>query len=42
MITTMSAKDDIVVALKAGVNSYVVKPFDAATLQAKVTQLVSA
>jgi two-component system chemotaxis response regulator CheY len=42
MITTVSAKEDIVNALKAGVNNYVVKPFDAATLQSKVTQLVSA
>ena len=40
MVTTVSAKEDIVTALKAGVNNYVVKPFDAATLQAKVTQLV--
>ena len=40
MITTVSAKEDIVNALKAGVSNYVVKPFDAATLQAKVTQLV--
>ena len=40
MVTTVSAKEDIVNALKAGVNNYVVKPFDAATLQAKVTQLV--
>jgi two-component system chemotaxis response regulator CheY len=42
MITTVSAKEDIVTALKAGVNNYVVKPFDAATLQAKVSQLVGA
>jgi two-component system chemotaxis response regulator CheY len=41
MVTTVSAKEDIVNALKAGVNNYVVKPFDAATLQAKVTQLVA-
>ena len=40
MITTVSAKEDIVTALKAGVNNYVVKPFDAPTLQAKVTALV--
>jgi two-component system chemotaxis response regulator CheY len=40
MITTVSAKEDIVTALKAGVNNNVVKPFDAATLQAKVSQLV--
>jgi two-component system chemotaxis response regulator CheY len=42
MITTMSAKEDIVVALKAGVNNYVVKPFDVPTLQAKISQLVGA
>ena len=42
MITTMSTKEDIVVALKAGVNHYVVKPFDVPTLQAKVKQLVGA
>jgi two-component system chemotaxis response regulator CheY len=42
MITTVSAKEDIVTALKAGVNNYVVKPFDAATLQAKVAQVVGA
>jgi two-component system chemotaxis response regulator CheY len=42
MITTVSAKEDIVTALKAGVNNYVVKPFDAGTLQAKITQLVGA
>jgi len=41
MITTVSAKEDIVTALKAGVNNYVVKPFDAPTLQAKVTALVT-
>jgi two-component system chemotaxis response regulator CheY len=42
MITTVSAKEEIVVALKAGVNNYVVKPFDAPTLKAKVAQLVGA
>ncbi len=42
MITTVSAKEDIVTALKAGVNNYVVKPFDAGTLRTKVTQLVGA
>ena len=41
MITTVSAKEDIVTALKAGVNNYVVKPFDAPTLQAKVSALVN-
>ncbi len=41
MITTMSAKEDIVTALKAGVNNYLVKPFDVPTLQTKVQQLVA-
>jgi two-component system chemotaxis response regulator CheY len=42
MITTVSGKEDIVTALKAGVNNYIVKPFDAGTLQAKIAQLVGA
>jgi len=40
MITTVSAKEDIMNALKAGVSNYVVKPFDAPTLHAKIAQLV--
>ncbi|HYE91909.1 MAG TPA: response regulator [Terriglobales bacterium] len=40
MITTVSAKEDIMNALKAGVSNYIVKPFDAATLHAKIAQLV--
>jgi two-component system chemotaxis response regulator CheY len=40
MVTTVSAKEDILTALKAGVNNYVVKPFDAETLRVKVTQVV--
>jgi two-component system chemotaxis response regulator CheY len=39
MVTTVSAKEDIVTALKAGVNNYVVKPFDAETLRTKVAQV---
>ena len=35
MVTTNAAKDDIVEALKAGVNNYVVKPFTAETYQGK-------
>ncbi len=42
MVTTMSAKEDIVTAIKAGVTNYIVKPFDAPTLQAKIAQLLSA
>jgi two-component system chemotaxis response regulator CheY len=33
MVTTNAAKDDIVEALKAGVNSYVVKPFTPDTMK---------
>jgi two-component system chemotaxis response regulator CheY len=40
MVTTVSAKEDIVTALKAGVNNYVVKPFDAETLHSKITQVI--
>jgi two-component system chemotaxis response regulator CheY len=35
MVTTNAAKDDIVEALKAGVNSYVVKPFTPDTMKEK-------
>jgi two-component system chemotaxis response regulator CheY len=40
MVTTVAEKEEIVVALKAGVNSYVVKPFDTPTLQTKISQVV--
>jgi two-component system chemotaxis response regulator CheY len=40
MVTTVSAKDDILAALRAGVNNYVVKPFDAATLQSKIAKVM--
>ncbi len=36
MITTEGAKNDVVEALKSGVNNYVVKPFDKDTLLKKV------
>ena len=36
MVTTNALKNDIVEALKAGVNSYVVKPFTPATMKAKI------
>jgi two-component system chemotaxis response regulator CheY len=39
MVTTVAGKEEIVIALKAGVNNYVVKPFDANTLQAKIAQI---
>ena len=40
MVTTVAGKEEIVVALKAGVNNYMVKPFDTATLRAKISQVV--
>jgi DNA-binding response OmpR family regulator len=36
MVTTTAAKDDIVEALKAGVNGYVVKPFTPETMKEKI------
>jgi two-component system, chemotaxis family, chemotaxis protein CheY len=36
MVTTNAAKDDIVEALKSGVNSYVVKPFTPETMKEKI------
>ena len=38
MVTTRSVKDDIVSALKAGVNNYIVKPFTPDTLKQKIEQ----
>lgn len=40
MITTRSVKDDIVEALKAGVNNYIVKPFTPDTLKAKINEIL--
>ena len=41
MVTTRSVKDDIVEAMKAGVNSYIVKPFTPDTLKAKIDQVLA-
>jgi len=41
MVTTNAAKDDIVEALEAGVNSYVVKPFTPDTIKAKIEAVLS-
>lgn len=40
MVTTVAGKEEIVVALKAGVTNYMVKPFDTATLRTKISQVV--
>lgn len=41
MVTTRSVKEDIVDAMKAGVNNYIVKPFTPDTLKAKIDQMVA-
>jgi two-component system chemotaxis response regulator CheY len=40
MVTTRSVKDDIIEAMKAGVNSYIVKPFTPDTLREKINQIL--
>ncbi len=40
MITTNAAKDDIIEALKHGVNNYIVKPFTPETLKEKIEALL--
>jgi len=40
MVTTVAERDEILKAMQAGVNSYVVKPFDSATLKKKIEQLL--
>ncbi len=41
MVTTRSVKDDIVEAMKAGVNNYIVKPFTPDTLKEKIEQVLA-
>lgn len=41
MITTRGVKDDIVDAMKAGVSSYIVKPFTPQTLKEKIESILS-
>jgi len=41
MVTTRSVKDDILEALKAGVNNYIVKPFTPETLKEKIDQVLA-
>ncbi|MCE1229527.1 MAG: response regulator [Firmicutes bacterium] len=40
MVTTNAAKEDIVAALQAGVNNYVVKPFTPDTLKEKIESML--
>lgn len=41
MVTTNAAKDDIVEALRAGVNNYVVKPFTPETMKEKIDAVLA-
>jgi len=41
MVTTRSVKEDIMEAMKAGVNNYIVKPFTPDTLKAKIDQTLA-
>jgi len=40
MVTTRNMKEDIIIAIKSGVNGYIVKPFDAKTLNAKINEIM--
>jgi len=41
MVTTRNMKDDIVNAVKAGANGYIVKPFDTKTLNKKINEILN-
>jgi len=41
MVTTRSVKEDIIAAMKAGVNNYVVKPFTPSTLKEKIEKVLA-
>lgn len=41
MVTTRSVKEDILEAMKAGVNNYIVKPFTPETLSEKIKQVLT-
>ncbi|MCP4581287.1 MAG: response regulator [candidate division Zixibacteria bacterium] len=41
MVTTRSVKEDIIEAMKAGVNNYIVKPFTPETLAEKINQVLA-
>jgi len=41
MVTTRGMKDDVMTAIKLGVNGYVVKPFTVDVLKAKISDIIS-
>jgi two-component system chemotaxis response regulator CheY len=42
MVTTRGAREDIVAAIEAGVNNYILKPFMPSVLKEKIERLMSA
>ena len=40
MITTEGGKDEVIQALKSGINNYIVKPFNAETLRLKLEPII--
>ena len=42
MITAESKTENVIIAKEAGVNNYIVKPFDAQTLRAKMSAVIGA
>ena len=42
MVTTRNMKEDIVKAIRSGVNGYIVKPFDAKQIKDKIQEIVKA
>ena len=40
MITTEGGKAEVIIALKAGVNSYIVKPFTPQVLKEKISSIM--
>ncbi len=41
MVTTRGMKEDVLTAIKHGVNGYIVKPFSPEKLKLKITELIS-
>lgn len=41
MVTTKGMKDDIIEAMQAGINNYIVKPFTPKTLQSKIDLILN-
>ncbi len=42
MVTTRNMKQDIITAMRSGVNNYITKPFDPKTIREKIDKVMSA